>query len=136
MSRNKDEKGLAETIKSQRCHSSSNRYPRASTTSARIKLCDYRQQEGHSAQDCVKELKAIHDVAKAIDGGQGVGMDREAFEEIEKTFQIQHGCTPSGPSLLERRDAELADYSNMIVLAHISLRGALPSKHRLLKVEL
>ena len=136
MSRNKHAKGLVEAIKSHYCHSSSNRHPRVPALSTRIKLHDHRQQEGQSVQDYAKELNAIHDVVKEIDGGQGVGIDGEAFEEIEKRFQVLHGCAPLDPGILERHNNELAAHSDTIILVHITLRGALPSKHKLLKEEL
>ena len=109
VNRNKDVKGLVETIKSQCYHSNSNRHPCVSALSARVKLCNYFQQEGKHIQDYAKELKAIHDVVKAIDGGKGVGIDGEAFEEVEKRFQIQHCHVPSNPTLLERHNTKLAD---------------------------
>ena len=65
--------------------------------SARIKSRNYRQLEGKSVQDYVKELNTMHEFVKAIDGG-GVGIDGEVLEEIEKRFQIQHGHIPSDPT--------------------------------------
>ena len=107
-----------------------------SALSARIKFCNYRQHEGQSSQDYVKGLSAMHDVVKAIDGAQGVGIDGEVFEEIERMFQIQHGCTLSDPGILERHNDTLSSYSYRLMLANIALRGALPSKCKLLKAEL
>ena len=58
------------------------------------------------------------------------------FEEIEKRFQVLYGHTPSDPGTLERCNNELAACADTVMLAHIALRGALPSKYKSLKAEL
>ena len=83
ISNKKDAKGLIEVIKSHCYHSSSNCYPCVSALGARIKLCNCRQYEDQSVQDCIKELNALHDAVKAVDGGQGVGVIGEVFTEVE-----------------------------------------------------
>ena len=73
---------------------------------------------------------------KAIDGGQGVGIDREVFQEVERIFQRQYGAVPIDPGLLDQYNTELSNYNNKIMLAIIALRGALPSAYKLLKADL
>ena len=43
---------------------------------------------------------------------------------------------PIDPKLLDQYNSELLNYSNRLILAIIALRGALPSKYKLLKTEL
>ena len=51
-------------------------------------------------------------------------------------FQQQHRSSPMDSGLLDQYNAELSNYSDKIMLAIIVLRGALPSKYKLLKAEL
>ena len=100
ISNKKDAKGLIEVIKSHCYHSSSNCYPCVSALGARIKLCNCRQCEDQSLQDYIKELNALHDVVKAVGGGQGVGVIGEVFTEVERMFQSQYGTLPVDPELI------------------------------------
>ena len=65
----KDAKGLIDIIKSHCYYSNSNRHPYILALDARIKLYNYRQHKDQSVQDYIKELNALHDVVKAVDGG-------------------------------------------------------------------
>ena len=60
---------MIDTIKSYYYYSSFNCYLYVSALGARIKLYNYRQHEDQSVQDYIKELSALHDVVKAVDGG-------------------------------------------------------------------
>ena len=53
---------------------------------ARIKLYNYRQHKDQSVQDYIKELNTLHNAVKVVERGQGVGVDREVFQEIERIF--------------------------------------------------
>ena len=103
---------------------------------ARIKPHDFRQHEGQSVQDHIKESNALYDAVKEIDGGQEVGTDSEMFEEVERLFQSRFGTNPSDPNLLERHNDTLSSCSDKLMLATIALRLASTSKYNLLKAEL
>ena len=51
-------------------------------------------------------------------------------------FQSQHGTLPMDPGLIEQYTSELSSYNDKLMLAIIALRGALPSKCKLLKAKL
>ena len=87
-------------------------------------------------QDYIKELNALHDIVKAVNGEQEVGINGEVFTEAERMFQSQHGILPMDPRLMEQYTTELSSYNNKLMLAIIALRGTLPSKYKLLKAEL
>ena len=41
-------------------------------------------------QDCMKEIHAMHDVAKETDGSKGVSLEGRAHGELEEIFQWLH----------------------------------------------
>ena len=51
-------------------------------------------------------------------------------------FQQQYGMLPMDSGLLDQYNTEFSNYNDKIMLAVISLRGALSSKYKLLKAKL
>ena len=64
ISKNKDEVGLKDAIKSFCYHSSTNRHLTITSLKSRIRLCSYKQQDNQAVQDCVKEIRDITEVMK------------------------------------------------------------------------
>ena len=87
-------------------------------------------------QDYLTELRALRDVVKAIEGPQDVGVSGESFVLIDEMFQIQHGTLPFEKQQgMERHRNACVKHNDDMILAIISLRGSLPTKHKTLKAE-
>ena len=116
-----------------------NNNPSISALGARLKLCHRKQIECQSLQDYVKDLIALHDVAKIAHVQKRVRPDSESFKLLEENFIKDAGTSNpyrSDETFLACFEKNLMIHNNYVMIAVLALRGALSSKNTLLKSEL
>ena len=67
---------------------------------------------------------------------QGIELDRECFQGVERIFNFKHITRPIHSELLVLYIQLLKEFSNDIMFAMIALRESNPSNFKALKVEL